>query len=179
SRSDFMNNAAAVQEAVQLIPRRHCVQRRPSQLVDNLAEGVLHVLRLLDLVIRPFPVKAQHRNSISVDDARVDLAIAIVVCNHLAAAGEAHDRAPKFPVIAFESFSVAAYAVVALDIAHESEGGGGATSTTQLDVVSAREVELLVIQPPWHVEMHTANTVFVVRHTVGHFRNVSPNRQTG
>ena len=49
-RSDLMNDPAAVQEAVELIPGRHCVQRRPAKLVDNFAEGILHVLRLLDLI---------------------------------------------------------------------------------------------------------------------------------
>ena len=29
--------------------------------MDDLAEGVLHVPRLLDLVIRPFPVETKHR----------------------------------------------------------------------------------------------------------------------
>src|SRR5215475_714184 len=121
-------------------------------------------------------MKAKHRNSILVNDARVDLAIAIVVCNHLAAAREAQDRAPEFSVIAFEGFTVSAYAVVAFNVAHEWERRNPATSTPELDVVSAREVELLVIQPPWHVKMHTAYAVLVVRHTVGHFWNVSPNR---
>src|SRR5262245_20351493 len=174
-----MNNAAAVQEAIKLFPRRHCFQRRPAKLVDNLAECVLHVLRLLDLVFLPLPVQAEHWNYKFVDDVRVDLAIAIVVCNHFAAAREAQDRAPEFPIIAFESFTVAAYAVVAFDIAHEWKRRNPTASTPELDVISTREVELLVIQPPWHVEMHTAHTVFVVRHAVGHFRNVSPNRQTG
>src|SRR5215471_10588660 len=123
-----MNNAAAVQEAVKLIRRRHCIQSRPAKLVDNLSESVLHVLRLLDLVIGPFPVKAQHRNSVLVDNARVDLAIAIVVCNHLAPAREAQDRAPEFPVIAFESFSVATHSVIPFDVGHEWERRNPTTS---------------------------------------------------
>src|SRR5262249_30681437 len=143
-----MNNAAAVQEAVKLIPGRHCFQRRPAKLVDNLAECVLHVLRLLDLVIRPLPVKAEHWNSKFVDDVRADPAIAIVCCNHFAAAREAQDRAPEFPVIGFESFTVAADAVVAFDIAHEWKRRNPTASPPELDVISARKVELLVIQPP-------------------------------
>ena len=52
------------------------------------AKGLLHVFRLQDLILAPFEVEAQHRNTPLVDDVRIDLAIAVVIRNHFAAAGE-------------------------------------------------------------------------------------------
>src|SRR5207249_2774569 len=40
-----------------------------------------------------------------------------------------------------------------------------------LDVVAAREVELLLPEPPRHVQMHAAHAVVVVRHVVRHLGN--------
>ena len=38
-------------------------------------------------------------------------------------------------------------------------------------MVTAREVELLVVEPPGHVHVHAADAVFVVRHVIGHRGN--------
>src|SRR2546422_1817359 len=40
--------------------------------------------------------------------------------------------------------------------------------TTLFRSVAAREVELLLLEPPRHVQMHAAHAVVVVRHVVHH-----------
>ena len=144
--------------------------------MDDFAESILHVLRLLDFIIRPLPVKPKHGNSMFVDDVRIDLAIAIVVCDHFAAAGEVDGGTPESAIVVFESFPVTTHAVVPFDAAHEPERWSPAASAAELDVIPAREIELPVIEPPGHVEMHTAHTVFIVWRSIGHLGNVSPDR---
>ena len=44
-------------------------------------------------------------------------------------------------------------------------------AAAELDVIAAREIELLVVEPPRHVEVHAADAVLVVRHAVHHLRD--------
>src|SRR5438309_3786353 len=142
-----MDDAAAIRKTVHLLFRRHRIKCCPSELMDDPSESVLHVFRLLDLVIRPLPVKAKHRDSILVHDAGIDLAVAIVICDHLAAAREGDDGSPELAVVGFETFSIASHAVVAFDVAHESGCGRPTSSAAELDMVAPREVELLIVEP--------------------------------
>src|SRR5262245_48318190 len=98
-----MDDAAAIRKAIQLLARRHRVQRRAPKSGDDLSESMLQMLRLHDLLLRPFQVVPQHRNSVLVDAALVGLAVAVVACDPLEAAGKVDDRAPELPVIVFET----------------------------------------------------------------------------
>ena len=75
---------------------------------DDLLEGVLHVLGLLDFVVAPFEVEAQHRNAPLVHRVGVDLAVALLVGDHLAASGEVDVGAVHLAQVALELLAVAA-----------------------------------------------------------------------
>ena len=98
--AELVDDPAAGREAVVVLLRRHRRERRAAHLLDDRAEGLLHVLRLLLLVVAPLEVEAQHRDAALVDDARVELEVAVLVRDHLAAAGEADRRAVEPPVVA-------------------------------------------------------------------------------
>src|SRR5439155_22008394 len=129
------------------------------------------MLRLLDLVIRPFPVEAKHRYSILIDNSRIDLTVTVVIGDHFTTAGEADHRPPKPAIVVLEICAVATGAVITLDTGHESEGRRCAAAAAKFDVISAREVELLIVKPPRHVEVHAADSIFVMRYGVGHLGN--------
>ncbi|UCF19204.1 MAG: DMT family transporter, partial [Gemmatimonadota bacterium] len=75
--------------------------------LDDLGEGSLHVAGLLPLVIRPLEMKLQYGNAPLIDHVGIDLAIAGVVGNHLAAAREPHMGSVLFPDMLLHSLSVA------------------------------------------------------------------------
>ena len=56
---------------------------------DDLQEGLQHVRGLAGLVLAPLPVEAQHRDAPLVLHLRVELGVAVLVRDHLAAAVEA------------------------------------------------------------------------------------------
>jgi len=78
-RADFVDDAADRLEAVIQFTRRHRGERRAAHLVDDLAEGLLHVLRLFHLGIREPRVEPQDGDAVGIDDAGVDLAVGVVV----------------------------------------------------------------------------------------------------
>ena len=65
-----------------------------------------------------------------------------------------------------------------MDAAQRAEAGHP-PAAAELDVVAAREIELLVVAPPRHVEMRSARAVFVVRHAVHHLRDEAANAGAG
>src|SRR5712664_4279292 len=87
--------------------RGHRREYLAPHLGDERAERLLHVLRLLVLVVRPFPVEAQHRNAPLVHGARIEFAVRVVVGNHLAAAREPDRGAVIATVVVFELLAVA------------------------------------------------------------------------
>src|SRR5690606_3213843 len=107
------------------------------------------VRRLPRLVIRPLPVKAQRRDTPSVLAVRVDLAVRMLVRNHLAASRQADERAVVTPHVLLELAAVPAGETRqrrhAADARH-------AASAAHFDVIAAREVELarvlLLVEPP-------------------------------
>src|SRR6185437_11988022 len=114
------------------------------------------------LVVTPLPVEPEHRDAILVLHNRIDLAVALVVGNHLAASGHVDRRAGVAAVVFLESFSIAATRRVALDAAHESVTRRAREAPAVLDVISAREIELLVVDPPRCVNVQAADAVLVV-----------------
>jgi len=140
---------------------------------DLLYAGLVH------FVLRELRVEPQHRDAVGVDDVRIDLAVGVLVRDHLAAAGEVHGGPVEAAVVVLERLAVAADAVEALDAAHEAEAGRAAASAAELDVIAARKIELLVVQPPRHVEMRAAGAVFVVGDSVLHLRDVPRHAEAG
>src|SRR5439155_3248462 len=61
--------------------------------LDHARRRLVHVARLVELDVRPLPVEAQDGDAVAVDHAWIELAVAVLVREHLAPAGEAHDRA--------------------------------------------------------------------------------------
>src|SRR5207244_12639237 len=114
-------------------------------------EGLLHVLRLQILVLAEREMEAQHRNAELIDHVRIDVTVAIVVGNHLAASGKADGRRVVFAIVVLELLAVAAGSVDAMDPAEDAVRRRAAPAA-DLDVIAPREVEPLVIEPPRHVE---------------------------
>src|SRR5204863_568152 len=61
----------------------------PAHALEDLAEGLLHVAHLVQLVVAPLPVEAQDRDAPLVLHLGIDLAIGLLVRDHLAAARQA------------------------------------------------------------------------------------------
>ncbi len=167
-----MDDLPAGRDLVVLFLCRHWSERLPAHLRDQRAEGLLHVADLIQLVVGPLPMEAQNRNSKAVDDIGIDLGVAVVVWNHLSPTRESYCRPIIPPVILLELLAVSAARWVALDPAHEARAGG-ANSSPHLDVVPAGKIELLVTQPPRHVDVHPSGAVFIVRDVVFHRGDVS------
>src|SRR5439155_12578347 len=91
--------------------------------------------------------------------------------------GEADGGSVVLPVIVLQLFPVPAAPVEALNAAEDAVAWSAAASAADLDVIPARKIELRVVEPPRHVEMHAADAVLVVRHAVAQLRNVSGDRE--
>ncbi len=113
------------------------------------------MLGLLDLVLAPGVVEAQHRDAVLIHHVGVDLAVITLQGNAFPAPGEAHVGAVEAPVVIFQGGPVAAgglhLAVLAgVAAVHplyaEAEAvGGHAHAAAVLDVVAAGKVQLLVL----------------------------------
>src|SRR6266704_7213636 len=91
-----------------LFGARHRRERLTPHLRDERPEGLLHVLHLLVLVVGPLPVEPQNGDAPPVHRVWVDLAVGVVVGDHLAAAREANRGAVVAAVVVLELLAVAA-----------------------------------------------------------------------
>src|ERR1700733_13298162 len=162
--ANLVNDDAAVGNAVRplrigLVPDYVC----PAGSLDNGAEGFLHILRHLDFVVAPLPVKAQHGNAPLVYGIGIDIAVAVFVGNHFAASAEADGRAVHAAAFLLEGGAVSleffAHMVKLPDPGH-------AKPAAEFDVVAAQKVILAVELPPRHVHVHAAYAIVIV---AGHF----------
>src|SRR5256712_462960 len=87
--AQLVDDDAAGGDAVPLFGARHRRERLTPHVRDEPPEGLLHVLDLLVLVVGPLPVEPQNGDAPPVHRVRVDLAVGVVVWDHLAAAREA------------------------------------------------------------------------------------------
>ena len=76
--------------------------------LNDFAERFLHVRRLPGLMLGPFPMKTQHRDAPLVLHRRIKFAERVVVRNHLAPAGEAHEGPIIAARVCLELLAVAA-----------------------------------------------------------------------
>src|SRR3989449_986293 len=118
--AELVDDGPAGREPVSLFGGRHRREHLASHLGDQRPEGLLHVLRLLVFVVRPLPVEPQHGDPPPVHGARIDLAIAVVIRDHLAAAREADRGAVVAAVVVPWLFSVAPPRRGGGDAAHET-----------------------------------------------------------
>src|SRR5437870_13495485 len=108
-------SAPGIGDAVPLFGARHRRERLTPHLRDERPEGLLHVLHLLVLVVGPLPVEPQNGDAPPVHRVRVDLAVGVVIGDHLAAAREADRGAVVAAVVVLELLAVAAPGRVALN----------------------------------------------------------------
>src|SRR5688572_10238182 len=147
-----MDDPAARGDAIPLFTRGHRREHLTSHLGDQRTEGLLHVLHLVVLVVRPLPVEAKHGNPPLVHDPRIDVAVAVVVGDLLATSRESDGRAVEAAVVALELRAVSTRTRIAVNAAHESIGWLRKPSP-HFDMVAAWKIELLVVQPPGHVDV--------------------------
>src|SRR5260370_29272042 len=86
--AELVDDGAARGDPVAPLGSGHRREHLAPHLGDERAERLLHVFHLLVLVVRPLPVEAEHRNAPLVHGVRIELAVGVVVWNHLAAARE-------------------------------------------------------------------------------------------
>ena len=90
---------------------------------------------LLDFVVAPLEVEAQHRNAPFVHYVGIDLAVAVLIRDHLAASGEVNVGAVNLAQVALQFHTVTA-AQNALGAA-EHAGPRHAAPAPDFDVISA------------------------------------------
>src|SRR5256884_5209803 len=138
--AQLVDDDAAGGDAVPLFGARHRRERLTPHLRDERPESLLHVLHLLVLVVSPLPVELQNRDAPPVHHVRVDLAVAAVVGDHLAAAREADRGAVVAAVVVLELLALAPPRGGAVDSPPE-DAGRDLGPPPPLPVVSAREIE--------------------------------------
>src|SRR5439155_5179678 len=118
--AELMDDRAARRDAITLLARRHRVERLATHFGDERPERLLHVLHLPVFVHGPLPMEAEDRDAPAIHRAGVDLAVAVVVGNHLPPPREPDVGAVVAAVVVLELFAVAAAGRVAVDAAQES-----------------------------------------------------------
>src|SRR5439155_1070200 len=121
--AEFVDDGAARRNAVAPLRAGHGREHLAAHLRDEGAERLLHVPHLLVFVVRPLPVEAQHGDAPPVHHARVELAVGVVIRDHLAASREADGGAVITAVVVLELLAVAAARGIAVDPAHEAVAG--------------------------------------------------------
>src|SRR6478672_1411187 len=123
-------------------------------------------------------MKPEHRDAVGVDDIRIDLAVRVVVRNHLTSSRETDRGSVKCPVILLQRLSVPAHSVEPLNAGHEAERRRPAAAA-RFDVIAAGKIELSVVEPPGDVYVHPADAVLVVGDAVRQLWDVARNGKTG
>src|SRR6185437_3770153 len=161
--ADFMDDLAASRNTPLAVGARF-VGDNAARRLDDVLERLLHVLGLQDLVLAPLEVKTQHGNAPLIDGVGIDLTIAVFVRDHFAASGETDVSAINFAKILLQlgAISAAEYALRT----RQDAGARLIAADAELNVIATREWHfagfLLLIIPPGHVHMHTADAVLVL-----------------
>ena len=171
-RAHFVDDFAGGLKSVAAVSSRLVAQRHAAHRVDDFLKRIVHVFGLLHLVFRPLVVEAQHRNAEFIHCVRVYLAIIAFHRNRFAAPCHANECPVKTPVVIFQGRAVATgWFHLAFAIGHQSvvffhaadkAVGRDAHATAVFDVVAARKIKFLVVQPPRREYVHTAHSVFIV-----------------
>ena len=89
-RADLVNDLAGNRNHLAVGPA--VLRRASAHRLDQMGERGDHVLGLFLLVVTAAEVEFQHRDAPVVDHVGIDLAVALIVGDHLAAAREADDE---------------------------------------------------------------------------------------
>ena len=166
-----MNNDAAIGNPIRTRSVRSSrAQKRPAAGFDDGAKSFLHILRHLDFVIAPLPVEAQDRNAPLIDRVRIDIAVTVLVGNHLATAFEADKCSVHAAALLFQTRAVAfeliAYTVKLAHTWHRP-------APIDFYVISAQKIILAIELPPRNINMHAADSVMIVRRNFFQLREIS------
>src|SRR5439155_1414103 len=167
----FVDDGSADGNPAALALRIPQAGRGSAHRLDNVHKGLVHMLGLLDLMLGPAPVEAEHRDAPLVYGARIYVAVGVLVGNHLAAPGQSDTGPIPLADMLLQRLPIAlmrpAGAVERSDLRH-------AESAADLDVIASREIFLLLIeQPPGHVDMHAADAVRIMPRQAFQRRNVA------
>src|SRR5690606_1946864 len=140
--------------------------------MQYFAECFLHVFSLFDFFIGPFVMEAKYGYTVLIDTRGVDFAVVVIPGQRGAPSSHTHIGTVEAPIVVFEGCAIAAlltlcaifggYQVINAGDPIQKSIGGHMQPAAVFDMVSPWEAELFVIPPPWRIDMHTANTVFIV-----------------
>src|SRR3989442_7219110 len=144
--AEFMNDHAAIGDSVGPWRVRACLRGiNSARGLNNGAKRLLHILRHLDLVIAPLPMKAQHGDSPLIDGDRIDIAVALRVGNHFTTAFQADIGAVHGAANLLECEAVALkFFTHTVKFAYSWHSA----AAIHLDAISPEEIVLTVELPP-------------------------------
>jgi hypothetical protein len=106
-------------------------------------------------------MESENRNTPAINDLLIDFAVAVLVRYLFPSSAKPDDRPIVGTVRVLESLTVAPTNRVILNPTHRARSRHP-TPTPDLDVVTTREIESLIVLDPGEVEMCAADTVAVV-----------------
>src|SRR5215470_17076986 len=166
-----MDNLAPQRDSVRrtLHFRIYRFKESPAGDGHDRAKCLLHVLGHPNLVFAPFPVESQHWDTPLVSRIGINLAVAVGIGNHLAAAGKT-DYSTVFAAAGLlESKAVA---LVAFASAIEHPNSRHVAAAAEFDVIATQKIVLAVELPPGDVHVHAAHAVMIVRRHLFKLRKV-------
>src|SRR5258706_4198306 len=155
----LVDDLAARLDAEALLLGGHRGEDGAPDLLDDLAGHQVGVAHLLRLGVRPLPVETKDRDAPAVHHVGIQLAVAVLVGDHLAPGREADEGAVEPAVVVLQGLAVAS-AVDLVDGTHEPVARH-VPPAPALEVVAARGVQLPVVEPPGHVHVHAPDAVFI------------------
>src|SRR5579862_4880032 len=133
-------------------------------------KSLLHIRRHFEFVLAPLPMKPQDRDAPLVLYVGIDLAITILIRDHLAASAEADKRSIRRPASLFQARAVAfVFVADVLKLADPRH----IAATAKLDVIPAQEFVFLSETPPRHVQVHAPHAVVIVNRHFFELRKMS------
>src|ERR1700684_3500323 len=139
---------------------RSIAQEGSSRSLNDRTKCFLHVFGHFDFIVTPCPMEPQHRDAPFVAYLRIDLAVAIWIRNHLPTARKSNERAVVGATLLLQRRTIT---LVFFADAGELAYARHVPASAELDVITAQEVILAVVFPPWHIQVHATRAVMVVR----------------
>src|SRR5699024_11353304 len=106
-----MNNFTRIGTAVSILLRGHIPHCRAPHLVNNAAEGLLHMLHLIIFLIAPVIIKPQYGNAPFIYYIGINFTVVLFVRDSFSTAGKSYHRAVVAAVIFLQIFAVTAAAL--------------------------------------------------------------------
>src|SRR5580704_5624106 len=115
-------------------------------------------------------MKTENGDAPSIDDIRIDFAVAIRVGNHFAASREADVTAVDFARALLKLHTVTFFLLVH---AAKHADSGHIAAAAKFDVIAAGKIILAIKLPPGHVQVHAAGAVVIVRGSFLELREIA------